>query len=51
MSVHRNDLVQEIRRIQKLIINLGNYENRDDQIQTLEHKLENLQYELKHAKF
>lgn len=51
MSVHRNDLVQEIRRIQRLIISLGNYEDRDEQIRNLEHKLENLQYELKHAKF
>lgn len=46
MNAYENDLRQEIRRIQKLIIQLGNFEDRDDQIQTLEHRLENLQYEL-----
>ena len=37
---------REIRETQEMIINLSCYEGRDEQIQALEHRIENLRYEL-----
>lgn len=39
-------LRHEIREAQEMIIHLSCYENRDEQIQALEHRIENLRYEL-----
>ena len=39
-------LRREIRETREMIVNLSMYENRDEQIQALEHRIENLRYEL-----